>query len=345
MKAKCRFFGALVRGLIGGAVLALLVGACSHEAPAPSAEATGKLTVSLGLEGAAAQASVSQARTIHPAESAFGHYTLSFAKTSGGADHDLVTVSNGSAELELVVGTYTITAAAKASEGATKIAVGKKAGVVISAGNNAPISITLGPDIDAVGTGTFNYTITYPEDVTSATITIAPRGESGTPEDLPLRGTPGSRSLAPGYYDVTTLLIKDADTAGDSEVIHIYSGLTTETWTKTYTGDHFAAGGMPPGEGDLVVGVDFGYGEIPITNYASPNGIPLQKGGQSVELTVAGYDNVTWFIDGVQVRINPAFTLDPESYTVKTHSLTVTGIKDDKPYARNIAFTVAEAGT
>jgi hypothetical protein len=55
---------------------------------------------------------------------------------------------------------------------------------------------------------------------------------------------------------------------------------------------------------------------------------------------VEGYTDVSWKVDGVQKETGASFTLDPDDYDVRTHSLTVIGTKGGKPYALNLAFTV-----
>jgi hypothetical protein len=87
------------------------------------------------------------------------------------------------------------------------------------------------------------------------------------------------------------------------------------------------------------------YGEIPVSGAASA--VAITQGGASKTLSVAAdYENVVWRIDGDEATevTGNSITLNPDDYTVKGHTLTVTGTKGGIPYGRNIAFTVAEAG-
>ncbi|MDR0629493.1 MAG: leucine-rich repeat domain-containing protein [Treponema sp.] len=235
MKAK----GNLRRALFGVA-LAALVGACTHEVSEPEvpAAATGKLTVSLTLEGVAASGSA--ARTVYPDLNGLV-YSLSFEPTEGGAAHAAVAVTGGSATIDdLVVGTYTIRATAKQTGGDTEIAIGTKTGVVISAGATASASITLGPKLDGAN-GILSYDITVPT-AGDGTLTITPTaGTPGSVSTVTLNGgsNQATVTLGPGYYLVQATLNLGTKNAGFTETVHIYSGLTSALPAKVYSDENF----------------------------------------------------------------------------------------------------------
>ena len=243
MKAK----GNLRRALFGVA-LAALVGACTHEVSEPEVPAvtTGKLTVSLALEGVAVPASGSAARTVYPDLNGLG-YSLSFEATSGGAAHDPVTVTGGSATIDdLVVGTYRIRAAATAAGGDAEIAVGTKEGVVISAGETASADITLGPKTGGAN-GTFAYTITLNDGITGNLYVTTEDDAAVTNGTITLNtgANASSISLAPGFYKVRVQVIKGTKTGGFNETLHIYTALTSTLPARTYNEGDLAEAGEP----------------------------------------------------------------------------------------------------
>jgi hypothetical protein len=258
-------------------------------------------------------------------------YKLSF---SGGPTVKTVSANIGANSVDLEAGTYTVTATAYAG-GESAIAEGTAANVTVSSGGTSPVSITMGPKTGG-GNGTFSYAITWPGEVTSAGLVITPKaGGSPTTVNLKTLSTPGTgtATLAPGYYDVTVSVVKGGKTAGDSEVIHLYSGLTS-SWTMAYEESRFS-----PEMEAQAVSIDFGQGNI-ISLVGYTGDLAIQKGGSSVTLTVEGYTDVSWKVDGVQKETGASFTLDQDDYDVRTHSLTVIGTKGGKPYALNLAFTV-----
>jgi hypothetical protein len=332
MKTKC----ILVSALIG----AVLIGACTQEVSEPPAAATGKLTVNLGIEGASAvQGSVNDARTIHPEVNAgnFTRYELSF---SGGPATNPVPATIGENSMTLPVGTYTITGMAYTGSGAGEkaVAAGTQGDVEIRAGTNAPVTITLGPKTDAGGTGNFNYRIT------------APQGAAGTLSITPSRVAPitltggspitGAAALDPGVYQVNVVLEKGGEQAGDSEILHIYSGLDTGTWTLEYEDSDFAATAAPV-TGTNDAGLDFNYGAVTITLDPS-TGIVAQ--GETITFSIPEDtgDEVKWYVDGSSTAAGTGYTfaLDTTDYAVKGHSVTVTWTKDGKAYGQMGAFTV-----
>jgi hypothetical protein len=230
-------------GKAAGAALGVLAGvlvftACEHSVSGGSRQSgTGTIKVSIGVVE-----QIETARTVHPEVSGFTRYALSFEATEGGAAHDPVVVTGGSAEIELVLGTYTITA--KAYTGTdpnfTAVAKGVKAGVAVTEGDNSPVQIFMSPDTDEGGEGTFSYSITVPGGA-SGTLTITKNNEVvGSPVNLTAGTANGTVSLAAGTYRVSVRLSKPVDSeAGVVEALHIYKGMTS-SFTKTYTDNDFA---------------------------------------------------------------------------------------------------------
>jgi hypothetical protein len=178
--------------------------------------------------------------------SGFTRYELSFTPTSDGAAHDPVEVSGGNATVSgLAAGTYTLTAAGYAGtgDGAAVAAVGTAEGVEVSQGAATPVSIILGPNTGAAGTGSFGYDITVPPGVTSARLVIttqAGAAVSGGTVTLTEGGNTGTVPLAPGYYKLKAELIKGTEYTGfNGEALHIYAGLTSSLEPRAYTDGHF----------------------------------------------------------------------------------------------------------
>jgi hypothetical protein len=183
-------------------------------------------------------------RTVYPVFSPdpFTKYELSFTPTSGGEAHDPVLVTGGTGTVDLVVGTYTVTATAYTGSGTfTATAEGSTTGVVVTNSVTTPVSITLGPKTGTAN-GTFKYDITVPAGVVNATLTLKKDGidVGGSPITLTIGGQKSDTiSLAPGYYTVQVVLSKGTKTAGLFEVIHIYSGLDSILPAKVYADSDF----------------------------------------------------------------------------------------------------------
>jgi hypothetical protein len=182
--------------------------------------------------------------TVHPAPEAlvFDNYKLIFTHTNGGvdADHDVLeneinTVTGEIAAIvELVEGTYTVKA--EAYKNNALIAVGTRAGVVVSSGITATANITMGPNLSSAGTGSFSYNITFPD---NAAGTMSFKDSNMQPiigSDVllvagssPVTGV--INDLPAGFYFVSVALIDDSDPqrqAGVVEALHIYEGLISE---------------------------------------------------------------------------------------------------------------------
>jgi hypothetical protein len=327
------------------AVLFIFFAACRNDV-APPVNATGRITVSFNIEGLPLSRTESRARTVHPdfTTPPFTKYELTFNATLGGAAHAPVEVTGGSStSVNLAVGTYTITVTAYTGTD-TAVAEGSVSGVVVSAGANTPASVTLGL-ITGGADGTFSYDITVPAEADTATLTITKLDNTMVNTVDLLTDPSDTISLAPGYYYVRVSLVKgtggSAEYAGLVETIHIYSGLTSALPAKTYTSADFTEGAAGSGTGSQGVSwAPIDYSDIPVAGYTA--NLTLTQGGAAKTLSVTGYTNVAWYVDGSSTA---AFTtdsiiLDGDDYSVKPHSLTVTATKDGVPFARVLAFTV-----
>jgi hypothetical protein len=171
------------------------------------------------------------ARTLVPDAGSITLYELIFS--NGPSSHGTEIIAVGTtATVSLEAGTWTITARAKA--GNTVEAEGSWTGTV-SGSTITMVSIPLTP---SAGTnGAFEYTIIFPDlggggSKSLALYAVESGGTetavAGTPVTDFTSGTPGTISLAPGFYRLNlTLTNSAAQTAGKTEALHIYPGLST----------------------------------------------------------------------------------------------------------------------
>jgi hypothetical protein len=252
-KARVLRRGALIFGAV---VFSVMMGACQIPSAEPSAPRQGKggITVSIGIDGAeylpAESLLASPARTVVPDFSGtpFSKYTLNFTPTMGGAVHDPVSITGGTtAEVDdLAAGTYTVTVTGYTGSDVFEraAAVGSTPGVEITEGGTTQVSITLGPKPAEAGeTGSFAYDITVPSGVNSAQLIITTAGGgdvSGGTINLFVGANASQKALAPGYYRVQVLLIKGGQTAGLTEIIHIYNTLPSALPAVVFDDSNFA---------------------------------------------------------------------------------------------------------
>ncbi|MDR1230937.1 MAG: hypothetical protein LBK61_06000 [Spirochaetaceae bacterium] len=146
------------------------------------------------------------------------------------------------------------------------------------------------------------------------------------------------------YKAVVTLVAVDGYT---------FAGLGTDAFTHTGGAAVFDAGTgvvtitfpITANPGVLPVTIDFGYAPIPVSG--TENAIVLAKTDAAVALTVSGGYTVTgWYVDGKKIEGDTTNTLqlNPATYNIRKHSVTVEATKDGKPYSRTVPFTVTAAG-
>jgi formylglycine-generating enzyme required for sulfatase activity len=228
----------------------LLLAGCSNPATNSPAGETGRISLSVGIEGAEALVSANQqnvvARTVVPAfnPDPFTKYEALFTATSGGQTHGPVAISAAgtTSPVTLAVGTYTVTVTAYTGSGPfTAAAEGVVTGIVVSQGTTTTANVLLGPR-NGEGTGTFRYDITTPAGA-SGTLTVTKQdgtAVSGGTITLPAgQQTSGTISLPPDYYRARVSLSRGAEHAGLIEALHIYRGLES-VLTRVYTEGNFA---------------------------------------------------------------------------------------------------------
>jgi hypothetical protein len=273
------------------AVLALL-GSCSQALEPPvSREGSVILNVSTGASGGA-PASV---RTILPEDSpSFNHYKLVFSK-EGSADitiDDSDGLTGSVYRQELEAGTWTVRAEAYRSftpTGETEekeyLAARGSKSLTVAPGAVTEETVELEPvPVNEPGApkGIFTYTVIFP-DGASGTLTLG----TGDPVSLS-SGTGVSLELDPGYYDLiislTITLTNGSLSAGDSEKVHIYSGLESK-YEFAFTGDDFTALVYLTGTISLPSGIDSGdisggtikaYSDAAYTNLIATNSVEIQ---------------------------------------------------------------------
>jgi hypothetical protein len=221
------------------AILAIfaLVGCENPVAETPvssTPSASGSVVVSIQTPDTAGAADI--ARTVYPALDGFSRYELSFS--GGPVAHAPVAISvDGNSPIELAVGTWTISVTAYKD---TTASARGSATVTVSAGAPTPVSIILGP-IPEGSNGTFSYSVASPSDATGSLTIQTISGDAVTGGAVALAaGTTSANtlSLPPGEYMLFVNLTKSGNHAGRADVLHIYSGLTSEV-SYTFTDDDF----------------------------------------------------------------------------------------------------------
>jgi len=175
-------------------------------------------------------------RTILPSGlDQFKAYTITFidSLTSMVVDTIDCTDVNAPHTIAFTPGTYDIQVTAYADDDRNHAAAqGIGNGIEIVAGENTIHNITLEPLIDSVIQGSFRWEIKFPNDITSASMTITPVDLlNGTPkEEIPFTGTTspftGSCDLNAGYYRVIFELRQtDKQDIIFHEFLHVYNYL------------------------------------------------------------------------------------------------------------------------
>jgi hypothetical protein len=179
-------------------------------------------------------------RTLFPTAN-FTKYELSFAPvdpTTG--SHDPVTITTGSSTVitDLAAGTWTVTAKGFVTLPGSDTSVEAASGTApVTVANNAAASVTIPISASQTGgtNGKFSYSITLPadKDLTSATLDLS--SYTGYSSELSVdllddsAKLTDSKDLEPGYY-LLTITLRNAlnQTAGKTEIVHIYSNLETK---------------------------------------------------------------------------------------------------------------------
>ncbi|GHV69635.1 hypothetical protein AGMMS49928_12640 [Spirochaetia bacterium] len=189
-------------------------------------EGTGQVSVDL-------RSNDGPARTAYPdmpvvADFAYKYF---FTPAGGSALEKIPEGAYGSRAFTLPVGTYTLEVRAYNDTAKTnQVAVGT-ASFAVSAGVTTPVPVNLLPET-ALGSGTLNYTVTYPATATLTSLTYAPVDtplSTTTLESSATGGfTYGTVTAVPvGCYLVIAQLSDGGKTTGNSEVVYIYQRLST----------------------------------------------------------------------------------------------------------------------
>jgi hypothetical protein len=143
-----------------------------------------------------------------------------------------------------------------------------------------------------------------------------------------------------------TIQLRGVSRAGKTEVVHIYSGLTTQA-AYTFTGDDL----IPPASpGVLIIRIGFDYGAITITGSGGTK-LLSKTGALDMPTTLtfsvqsdAGYSDIVWYVDGqiVSGAVDGSVTFHAVDYGTPNHSAIFTGKKDGIPYSQAIPFAVIQ---
>ena len=239
-KMRRIFFGFLI--LLTGMAFA----GCSNssfESPETPQTGTGYFVLTNGT-GADTETFRAQTITPTPAVNDFALYKLFFTGTGGNSntqdvDRTPATLNN---PVELPVGTWELEVFAyKTGSDDQPTAQGSFAGVIdIKNGGTTSGDVTLTTFVPG-GTGTFNWTISYPANV-NAVMTIMDLYESPVePQFSIASGASDYRTLDSGYYYIVLVELTNTitnQTAKRRETLYIHNGLTS-TFTHTFTAANF----------------------------------------------------------------------------------------------------------
>jgi uncharacterized membrane protein len=172
-----------------------------------------------------------EARTLYPAQTGFQSYVVSFSHGSLSHDPETFTGLTKTVSLNTHAEPWTVTVTAYTGTEGSGTATAWGTASVIMDGTAQTADITLAP---MTGTGTFSYSISFPDTVDTATLNITKSDDSTVIYDVNLKDiTPidgkraGTLSPTAGYYFMNINLQKGALGAGKTEVVHIYPGLST----------------------------------------------------------------------------------------------------------------------
>ncbi|AEF83957.1 GLUG domain protein [Treponema primitia ZAS-2] len=236
-------------------------------------------------------------RTVYPTPPDTGDLTYTYTWTDiTGSGSTVVKVDQDSfGNFILAVGSYTLDVKAYVGDEDDAKLVGTGVGKIdddttaieVGDGDDLTVTVALKP-VDGTGaetgTGTLDYTISYPATTTDLTLTLrnlggetAPALSVGTDTDGTVTYAGTGVTVPAGYYDLTVRLADATGrTAGKNDVVHVYSNMKTTIppadWT--FTDDDFAAllveaaavtglvapaTGEATGEARLPVGAHYGF--------------------------------------------------------------------------------------
>jgi formylglycine-generating enzyme required for sulfatase activity len=182
-------------------------------------------------------------RTLYPEQGQFSRYELSFSGPAAQAQAAVPCTPGTPVTVQLIPGAWTVTATAYAGAGENETPSARGSKAITMTASAASVNIILAPITGSNTEGIFSYSISFPPSVSSATLTITtPEGDTVTGGVITaysgniIAGTlNGSISLDAGYYLMSLLLVKGSLSAGKTEVVHIYSAVTTATPDYIFT--------------------------------------------------------------------------------------------------------------
>jgi formylglycine-generating enzyme required for sulfatase activity len=305
-------------GLVAAALLEMLA-ACA--APVGENTTGGGNTPSAATGQGTLRVSLGEAngRTLMPTLPDFASYRLRFTPTSGEpVSVDGASLSGDVLVADLYTGTYTVAVwgiteldpDGDATPSPYEAAYGEAHGVVIHAGADTAVTVTLTPIAAGATDGVFQYAMSYPASGVSGSITI--RGTSGATitRELAAGGSAtGLLELAPGTYDLFVVLrhaVGSADAAhqplaGTYAAVRIYAGLVTEATGSAFTfvPDDFVDAVYLSGTVELVIPADsaaFHVDELTVAAYSDAAcATPLTGNAASITAPDVS-DPIDWFL-------------------------------------------------
>jgi hypothetical protein len=226
-------------GVLFSVLLSLFCFSCNNffQPPKPEKATAGKGSVALSIGG------VQVGRTILPKTTAddFKSYRLVFTSVGGVEITVDVTSANLTQPILLDAGKYSLTVTAYMESDCNKPAAYASLDINIIFNTTTTIPVTLKANIDEEGTGTFSWDITYPDDVTTASMTITRFTEDGEEVVYDVFALKKSIELDAGYYRVVIKLSKSGgeETAELREILHIYPNMESGVFNPAITNSHF----------------------------------------------------------------------------------------------------------
>jgi hypothetical protein len=281
---------------LGLALGLAILAACNNglEAPRLKGEA-GTGTVSISSEGVS-----TAARTLAPALTSFTRYVASF---SGPAAQPDVVFTTNTKSVNLAPGSWSITVTAYTGAADSYTAVGRgSAAVTAVAGQAVEVATTITPITGEGGKGTLGYSVSFPAvDTASLKLTNLTANAQPVTFNLNTTATGDVANLDTGFYLLQISLVQGGKTAGKTDVVHIYKGLTTPA-AYTFGGTDFGTAvtdisldwtGDPPA---VAVG-----GTVPLTAVIEP----ANATNKTVEWTTSDPDVATVDVDGTVTGVGP----------------------------------------
>jgi hypothetical protein len=227
-------------------VLAALAASCIQPVQErPAALEPGVLRVT--LDGSAARTAL-PGYDVH-----FLYYTLAFTPVDGPAAESAepvyrsIAIGSASGEYNLAVGTWDLEVRGfrsrdDAADPGNALASGSRSGIVISVAAGTGVDVRLVPDeskLTQSSTGILHCTVTFPDSVTQAVLTIFNAAMDKEIASIDLRASGGTwRELDSGVYNLDIALYMDGKIAVKGLTAHIYDGLTTRVF-ESFTEDNF----------------------------------------------------------------------------------------------------------